>query len=40
MEGGIDWNTLWGISFEDREYLIKAINKKIRAENPNAKEYL
>jgi len=39
MEGGRDWNTAWGISFEDREMIIKTINKKIKAENPNSKEY-
>jgi hypothetical protein len=39
MEGGIDWNTLWGVSFEDRELMIKAINKKLKLQNPNAKEY-
>jgi len=39
MEGGIDWNTLWGVSFGDRELMIKAINKKVKSQNPNAKEY-
>lgn len=40
MNGGIEWNTAWGISFEDREMIIKAINKKLKAQNPNAKEYM
>lgn len=40
MNGGIEWNSLWGASFEDREILIRTINKKLKAENPKAKEYL
>jgi hypothetical protein len=40
MDGGIDWNTAWGVSFEDREIIIRTINKKIKAKNPNAKEYM
>jgi len=40
MNGGLDWNIAWGISFEDREIIIKAVNKKLRAENPNSKEYM
>jgi len=27
MEGGVEWNNLWGASFEDREIMIKVINK-------------
>lgn len=40
MAGGIEWNTAWGVSFEDREFMIKAINKKIKAQNPGGKEYM
>lgn len=40
MGGGIEWNTLWGISFEDREILVKAINKKLKLQNPKAKDYM
>jgi hypothetical protein len=40
MEGGVDWNSLWGASFEDREIMIRAINRRLKAQNPNAKEYM
>lgn len=40
MEGGLELNTAWGISFEDREIMIKIINKHIRAKYPNAPEYM
>lgn len=40
MNGGIEWNTLWGVSFEDREIMIKSINRKLKSQNPNGKEYL
>lgn len=40
MEGGIEWNTLWGVSFEDREIMIKVINRKLKSQNPNAKDYM
>jgi len=40
MKGGIEFNSAWGMSFEDREIAIKIINKKLKEENPNAKEYL
>lgn len=39
-KGGVEFNTAWGMSFEDREILIKVINKKIKEENPNGKEYM
>lgn len=40
MEGGLEWNTAWGISFEDREIIVKAINKRLIAKNPTGKEYM
>ncbi len=40
MEGGVEWNTAWGLSYEDREILVKVINAKLKAENPGAKEYM
>jgi hypothetical protein len=40
MSGGIEWNNLWGASFEDREIMIKVINRKIKSQNPNAKEQM
>jgi hypothetical protein len=41
MKGGIELNTAWGLSFRDRELMIKVINKKLKDEQPvGGKEYL
>lgn len=40
MGGGIEYNTAWGMSYEDREIAIRAINKKFKDLNPNATEYM
>lgn len=40
MQGGIEWNSAWGMSFQDRETAVKIINKRNKEKNPNAKEYL
>jgi len=38
--GGIEFNSAWGMSFEDRELMVSAINKKLKAQNPGGKEYM
>lgn len=40
MKGGIEWNSAWGMSFEDREIIVRVINKRLKEQNPNGKEYL
>jgi hypothetical protein len=40
MHGGVEWNTAWGMSYEDREIMIKVINKRIKEQNPGGKEYM
>jgi hypothetical protein len=40
MKGGITWNEAWGMSFEDRELTVRVINKRLKEQNPNAKDYL
>ena len=40
MKGGIEYNSAWGMSFEDREIIVKVINRQLKAQNPNGKEYL
>jgi len=40
MKGGVEWNSLWGMSYEDREILVKVINKRIKEQNKGAKEYM
>jgi hypothetical protein len=39
MKGGAEWNSAWGMSYEDREIAIKVINKRLKEANPNAKDY-
>lgn len=40
MKGGVEWESAWGMSHEDREIIIKRINKILKEQNPNAKEYM
>jgi hypothetical protein len=41
MEGGIEYNTAWGMSFLDREIAIKRINKRMRErQGSNGPEYM
>jgi hypothetical protein len=40
MNGGVEYNNAWGMSFEDREMMISLINKRRKEMNPNGKEML
>jgi hypothetical protein len=40
MEGGIEWNSAWGMSFEDREIVVKVINRRNKEKNPGGKDYI
>lgn len=40
MKGGVDWDSAWGMSFEDREIIVKVVNRRLKEENPNGKEYM
>lgn len=40
MKGGVEFNSAWGMSFEDREIIVKVINRRLKEQNPNAKEYM
>lgn len=40
MRGGINWDQAWGISYEDRVLLISMINKRLKEQDPNSKEYM
>ncbi len=40
MKGGVDYDSAWGMSFEDREIVVKTINRRRKEENPGGKEYL
>lgn len=37
---GVDYNSAWGMSFSDRDLAIKIINKRLKEQNPGAKEYM
>ena len=39
MKGGIEYGSAWMMSFEDREIAIRVINRRLKDENPNGKEY-
>ncbi len=40
MQGGVELNSAWGVSFEDREIMIKVINRRLKEQNPGGKEYM
>ena len=40
MKGGTEWDSAWGMSFEDREILVRVINRRMKEQNPGGKEYL
>ena len=40
MNGGLEYNSAWGMSFEDREIAVKIINKRLKEQNPDGKEYM
>lgn len=40
MRGGVDWNSAWGMSFEDREIMVKVINRRLKEQNPSSKDYM
>jgi hypothetical protein len=35
-----EWDSAWGMSFEDREVLVRVINRRLKEQNPNGKEYM
>jgi len=36
----MDYNTAWGLSFHDREMVIKVVNRRLKEQNPGGKEYM
>ena len=40
MKGGVEWDSAWGMSFQDREIIINTINKRLKEQNPGGKEYM
>jgi hypothetical protein len=40
MHGGVEFNSGWGMSFEDREIMVKIINRRLKEQAPHGKEYM
>jgi hypothetical protein len=40
MKGGVELDTAWGLSFEDREIMVRVINRRLKEQNPGSKEYM
>lgn len=41
LKGGIEYNSAWGMSFEDREIAVKVINRRLKEQTPaGGKEYM
>ena len=40
MKGGVEWDSAWGMTYSDREVIIKTINKRLKEKNPKAKEMM
>lgn len=40
MKGGVEMNNAWGMSFEDREIMVRVINRRNKEQNPGGKEYM
>jgi len=39
-KGGVEYNSAWGMSYLDRETMIKVINNRLKEQNPGSKEYM
>ena len=40
MNGGVTWDVAWTLSFQERERMIKLINKKLKEMSGSKKEYM
>ena len=40
MHGGIELNSAWGMSFDDREVAVRVINRRLKEQAPRGKEYM
>lgn len=40
MAGGITWETAWELGYRERVNMFKALNKKLKAQTGNKKEYM
>ena len=40
MKGGVTWDQAWMMSFNDRERIISMLNKRLKAESGDKKEYM
>jgi len=40
MKGGVEWQSAWQMSYEDRETVIRILNRRIKESSPDGKEYM
>jgi hypothetical protein len=40
MNGGIEFNSAYGMSFIDREIAVNVINRRLKEQHPGGKEYM
>jgi hypothetical protein len=40
MNGGIEWNSAWNMTYQEREAAVKIINKRLKEKDPSGKEYM
>ena len=40
MKGGIELESAWTMSFQDREIAVKVLNRRIKEANPSSKDYM
>lgn len=40
MKGGVTWDQAWAMSFNDRERLVTMLNKRLKAQSGDNREYM
>jgi hypothetical protein len=40
MKGGISWDEAWGLSYLDRELIVKRLNKRLKEQSGDKTEYM
>lgn len=40
MRGGVSWEEGWNLSFVDREIIVRILNKRLKEQSGDTKEYM
>lgn len=40
MKGGLSWDEAWSLSFGDRELIVKTLNRRLKEQSGDKKEYM